>query len=49
MPREASSWGRAARPAEEPLPPGEEVDGVAGGLSWPTSRLAGGNPKSWDH
>lgn len=25
------------------------VGGPGGGLSWPTSRLAGGNPNSWDH
>lgn len=39
IPREASS-GRDTAPGV--------ADG-GGGLSWPTSKLAGGNPKSWDH
>ena len=39
IPREASSGRDTA--------PGVAVGG--GGLSWPTSKLAGGNPKSWDH
>lgn len=28
----------------------DEGGGICGGgLSWPTSKLAGGNPNSWDH
>lgn len=39
IPREARSGRGTAL--------GVALDG--GGLSWPTSKLAGGNPKSWDH
>lgn len=41
MPSEARS-GRGL--ADEPT-----GEGLGDGLSWPTSRLAGGNPNSWDH
>lgn len=40
IPREARS-GRGTAPGV--------TLGGGGGLSWPTSKLAGGNPKSWDH